>query len=167
MKKPTWRASQTRCPGFFGTLPDFFFRVSSRQQKWKLNVYKVMSEFKPHTIKRPHLSATLFILGLLLLFSPCSVRNSLQHVLKLEVHQTSGKYKATLEQNHNCKVPASEYAAVSEGKTKVGDCPACFPDVYFHLPPVSGLSFRIPSPDNTQRITTPLYILFKRLKCMA
>ncbi|MBL7970322.1 MAG: hypothetical protein JNL03_02270 [Prolixibacteraceae bacterium] len=127
-----------------------------------------MSEFKTHTIKRPHFPATLFILGLLLLLSPCSVRNSLQHVLKLEVHQTPGKYKATLEQNHNCKVQASEYAAaVSEVKTKTGDCPACFPNVFIHLPPVSGFSFRIPSPDNTQRITTPLYILFKRLKYMA
>jgi hypothetical protein len=127
-----------------------------------------MFEFKSHTVKRQSFSAALFCFGLLLLLSPCSVRNSLQHVLKLEVHQTIGKYKATLEQNHNCKVQVSEYAAaVSEGKTKVSYGPARVPNVFFHLPPVSGFSFRISSPDNTQRITIPLYILFKRLKCMA
>lgn len=65
--------------------------------------------------KKKHLTLVFPILGLvvLLLISPCNIRNFIQSELGLEQTEVTNKSKATLK-NHQCDHPQIEYKAFNK-----------------------------------------------------
>ncbi|WP_159021607.1 hypothetical protein [Formosa sp. L2A11] len=110
----------------------------------------------------------IFTLGMLLLLSPCSVRNSLQSVLDIEQTEVTSKSKVA-QLNSNCvSLIASEISASSHNKkqSKPNDLVLLNSD-YIGLKFVSFSEKQIPFQTVNQYVTplkVPLYILYKNKK---
>jgi hypothetical protein len=104
-----------------------------------------------------------FLLGMVVLLSPCSIQNSLQGVLGLEIQ----KNKTAFQQNRTCNANLNQvdFSKISKEKKQQNAAETNLFHSVFSFPTTEQLSFTILPNQYSQKTAVPLYILFKRLKC--
>lgn len=102
-------------------------------------------------------------MGMVVLLSPCSIQNSLQDVLGLEIQ----KNKTAFQQNRTCNASINHaaFSKISKEKKQLNQSEAIVFHSVFSFPKTEQLSFTILPNQYSQKTAVPLYILFKRLKC--
>jgi hypothetical protein len=104
-----------------------------------------------------------FLMGIFVLLSPCSIQNSLQDVLGLDIQ----KSKIAFQQNSTCNASINRVGFFKNFKHKkqLNQTATVVYESIFSLLVTRKTSFPILLNQYSQKTAVPLYILFKRLKC--
>ncbi len=106
-----------------------------------------------------------FLLGWVVLLSPCSIQNSLQDVFGLEIQ----KSKPAFQQNNSCNASVNQviFSKISKEKKLLNQVELTLFQSVFSFPIAAQASYLILPNQYSQKTAVPLYILFKRLKCFS
>lgn len=124
-----------------------------------------MIKSQKNTTKRT-LASLGFLLGILFLLSPCTIRNSLQGVLGLEIQKTFHKGKTTFQPNNNCNVQINktDVAKITKEKKQLNYPETTLCLYNFNIPVLERFIFPISASNHSWKTTVPLYILYKKWK---
>lgn len=106
-----------------------------------------------------------FLLGWVVLLSPCSIQNSLQDAFGLEIQ----KSKTAFQQSRNCNTSSNQvvFSKINKEKKQLNQDELAVFQAVFSFPTAEQTSSLPLSNQYSQKSAVPLYILFKRLKCFS
>jgi hypothetical protein len=129
----------------------------------KIKTFSESMKKEKNKITKSSFILLAFLMGMVVLLSPCSIQNSLQDVLGLEIKKT----KTAFQQNRTCNASVNQvdFSKISKEKKQLNQSEVVFFNSVFSFPKTEQLSFTILLNQHSQKTAVPLYILFKRLKC--